>query len=883
MAEEQKSKPNASQVAGNVKDGVNLAKDTARLAAGDVTAVKDLLMNKIVIGIILAIILFIALISMCIGASITGVVEYVATSWEENWDENYTDQAVASGGNAEYLSTTGWVLTLFNTMGDTASNIYDSVVGIVETAFTKLTNNSIANGAGTRDNSQLLTDGIDYTGKVPQASDYEVTLQAILESAQLDQALTDRLEMIKTRVKQRGLQIEKAAKEQYLENMDSEYVKIAQALSEQMETVMIENDDDSMVFYAGYNEELSEENFNFDLSVFELSSLQALKILTIFSVQHDCQLSDIDMWTLMDYCGWYDSDETGTLDDVADTIYEVVSQTQTFGNDIGTVIQEDQSIPVAIYEFPALEVPIWTGTCAPQWYYEEIAQIRLHNQQYEQYATSGNVPAGMISWAAIDGEDSNGITGINTSRFAKLKKTETFGIIDRLFYSAENNLTVNRSEYTPTDEWTQEQIEALGGDIAKYWTDYVWSGEEIETPEGGNTLELCEDGTYSLIYNGEIPPDEITVTYDQRGILSIKIETFTEIRVSLRDLEGNIIGELTPESLEMKFSGLTPTTEYEIVKTISTRTVTHISANKQIETSEITEEIIDTFITSNRPRTVQAYELYISVNLSFQARTVDEIAFDLLGIWPGSLSDTVQVTGETSSGNTIGETEVNGTKKYTYCLEGGTYRLIAGNRTAWVEELNGTYSELKRAHNITSNPTELTGPIQLTTITYQYGISKDGEYITSVAQTPSSGWKTVSTDGEDLLFDIAGTGHYIVYAKITVATATIQSGSGTTGTSRQEYLFTIDTFTPGASGTTVSNGEIYAADHLGNENLLLNWTDTYTDSRGVRHTLNFSRMTGYQYESYVDMVMALCELLEIPYDDWEPAIQRAADLKLPST
>ena len=60
--------------------------------------------------------------------------------------------------------------------------------------------------------------------------------------------------------------------------------------------------------------------------------------------------------------------------------------------------------------------------------------------------------------------------------------------------------------------------------------------------------------------------------------------------------------------------------------------------------------------------------------------------------------------------------------------------------------------------------------------------------------------------------------------------------------------------------------------------MLLNWQDIYTDLEGTEHTLDFTRMAGYQYESYVDMVMALCELLEIDYEDWDPAVKRAKEI-----
>ena len=43
-----------------------------------------------------------------------------------------------------------------------------------------------------------------------------------------------------------------------------------------------------------------------DKACFEFSDIQALKILAAYSIQKDCAIQDVDMFDLMDYCGWYD-------------------------------------------------------------------------------------------------------------------------------------------------------------------------------------------------------------------------------------------------------------------------------------------------------------------------------------------------------------------------------------------------------------------------------------------------------------------------------------------------------------------------------------------------------------------------------------------------
>ena len=52
----------------------------------------------------------------------------------------------------------------------------------------------------------------------------------------------------------------------------------------------------------------------------------------------------------------------------------------------------------------------------------------------------------------------------------------------------------------------------------------------------------------------------------------------------------------------------------------------------------------------------------------------------------------------------------------------------------------------------------------------------------------------------------------------------------------------------------------------------------YTDENGVEHTLGMTRLSGHQYEAYVDMVMSFCELLDIDYSNWDPAVKRAKEI-----
>lgn len=841
MAEEQKNNgtQNVAKAANTAKDGAKLAKDTGRLAAGDVTAVKDLLFNELLWKILLVIALIISLMGMTLGASFTGVINYTAQSWEENWNENWEEAAIESGGDATYLKTYGWLMTLGNTVTD-----------FITDAFGTVTSQGIAAGTGTIDNQQITDSAITAVGRNPVESDYLTTLQAIMDSAKLDQALTDRLDMIKSRVEQRGLQIQAAVYEQYMGGRKSEYDKIVEAIIDDCGDSCQMDDNGTAIFYAGYSEELSEANFTFDMTPFELTDLQALKILAIFSVQNDCQLSEVDMWSLMDYCGWYDSSLEGEMYDIPDTIYEVVEQTQTYGTDIGTSVTAGQGIPIATYEFPALRVPIWSGSCAPQWYYEELAQIRaLTNSSSED---------------------------IQIERYSKLSEVETYGIIDRLFYSAENHLTVNRSEYSSADDWSREEIAAISDKVYAYWDKYIWSCDKVTIT--GSTVTRDDDGNHSYTYAGEIPSKTTKKTTNK--FTGVTTTTFTVYSIALYDSNGNLVETKTKASDTLTFTGLQGDTTYTLYEVATSNTIKIKNGEVISDKTDTSKTILDLFTTFKESSSAMAYQIYVSVDLSFKARTVDELAFDLLGIWPGSLLDTTQVVRTTQEGNLIGKTS-GSEEQYSYCLSGGTFSLQRHTGGSF-DAPSGEYMTLKRATSATIE----TKPFTTLKTTYQYGIT-DRNGLASINSIPKSGWRSVDADGDHLIFEIDGNTQYLVYAKVTY-TREVLNSDGTTTVTSGTYLYLIDAICPKtgtrgyAADTKISNGDVYAAGYLGNENLLLNWSDTYELSKNGRNqVLNFTRMSGYQYETYVDMAMALCELMDIPYSEWDAALQRAQELHLP--
>lgn len=987
MANQNQEKNKSTPGSGSLADAARLAKDVGRVFAGDMSAIKDLLMNKLVWEIILCVALVISLVGMIIGGSVAAILEYIARCWEENWEANWEEQAIASNGDIVGLETTGWWKTLGHTLEDTIGDLLSG-------CFSQVTSNGIAAGAG-RDNSNINDADIQAAGRNPEETDYETTIKAIQESTALSKALTDRLDMIKGRVKQRGMQIEKAVKEQYL-GRNSTADAVEKWVKKTVEDGVIDNGD-SITVFVGYDSYISKDNINIDTSAFELTDLQAIKILAIFCVQHDCQLTEMDMWTLMDYCGWFNSKVSeGNLDDYTDSIYAQVTPNVSTGTDMGDVGFRDDVI-IGI-EFPSLQVPIWDGTCAPQWYYEELAQIRKHNEnlskgempwgvkvQYgsltyafqtielpaipSKYVVTNDSEWYYYEYKVVDkstgvaatcvirvGEGMNRTTNYNgvpveryvftdlkpdteyeviytlckstpceegiiydnnyddrfnyspddtrtviqemgvlesfttqslygsasgdiqIDNFFKLKDVETFGIIDKLYYSIENNITVNHLEYNTTTDWTREELEASGlNHVIKYWEDYVWAVEHPTAFAG--TVYRDAEGNHSYVHHEQVmntsETKNIIASTDYYQIVTIRTLILKE---NLYGGNYTVIGEVKAFT-DPIFTGLKGSTNYSVW----VREVVHtrrMSKDGNLISSEITsddETQLNTFITAYDKKAVVLYGLYTAINITFDARSVDDIAFELLGIWPGYLEDTVKVTKQTSNLNLIGKNidKETGKANYSYCLIGGTLNLVH-QKGPNVE--SGYYQTLMRPRTVSTT----NEPLSTTVYVYEYGIHSLGK-LSKVSQTPESGWKMVAADGDHLIFNIKQMRVYYVYLRISIITKTLQE-DGTVVTTSDQYLYQIDEVYA-APSDDLSDGTLYANGQLGNELLLRSWTDLCWDEANKSwmtiDPITFERQQGFQYENYVDMVMALCKLLGVSYDSWDPAVQRAQELKLP--
>lgn len=643
MAEQNKDNQaakTAQAAASGARSVVQAAKAAGKAATGNVIgAAVDLLKDENIRNAILAIIICFSLLISCtgmvVGASIIGAIEELVENWSMNWDKNWEEAGISSDGNALYLYSIGAAGTLFDTAWETLKGLF-------------ATDNTV-NGED-RNNSDI-EGGQGFAQK-----DYDTTIDSIIDEEALtgaDGALMKRVNMIKSRVKQRGTQIKNMAVTRY--SFDTIGLTIGEILTNYMT---------SPVLFAGVD--LDACSINVDLSAFETSDLQALKILALYSIQHDVDLTAIGMWDIMDYCGWYHPVFSNSpLPNKSDTIY---SQTQkaTYGTDIGNAVSSGDTVS---YTFGKLYVPTWNGTCAPQWYYEELAQINKHNDA----ALSGN---GMLWGITAEGED------VDLDAFENLRNDTTFGIIDQLFISTDSELVVNRTEYTGASEWPREAIAKLGQTISNAW-DALLGGKSQKTAYG-NDIVMDEDGKNSFTATGGALGKTHKDAFESDGYG----EWSYHYRYYLaEDAPDNFIGRfktVRTEGESLTWTDLKPNTNYYLVE--YKRSCYDYEVDEDVwETmeDEVTYTIIDTFNTFPPQEDAQAYQIYFTVNVGFQARTVDDLALNILGLWPGNLLNvTLGDDGAQYAAGFAGFENLKKTWTDTYTAPDGTVHTLTFTRMA---------------------------------------------------------------------------------------------------------------------------------------------------------------------------------------------------------
>lgn len=569
------------------KAGVKAAGAAAKAATGNVIgAAKDVLTNPVLVKAgIAAVLVFIFLVTMVlsyVGSAITGAVNSVVEAWEENYDEAWLQRGIASNGSALYMFSFDNLDLTFQAIGGTILDVFDPARG------------STVDG---KDASNASLEG----GDVYQQEDVLQTLEAMKDSEAMTGAIKRRLDMIKGRVAQRGAQIKMQAAAQY----SFETIGNLSALT-------LANLWDNPFLFEGIA--FDQSSVNVDTECFNLTDTQALKILCAFSVQYDSDLTSVDMWSLMHYCGWYDFEKT-TLPSaqLADSsIYKTNSMIVKMGGDLEDVVSTGQDITGLVNQsgtvyYNALKVPYWSGTFVPQWVVEERAAIQEHNDRYWDLVEQGReiAPEDQM-WGTQATRDSE-ITG-----FEKLDAVEPYGIIDKLFYSSRAQIVV-----TPTDVHTVTGIpavlEGVWDDLRAAW-DAFFSGD-------------TEDTSYTDSYGNYITQTSVTYrksTYNGTNY-SASSGSFrlrhNGVTVSSANAQGGLV----------RFSGLSPNTAYTIYKKMYVGQGTY------------TWKPIYTFRTAAEPekKEAQAYKMAVDIEISFSSLSIDQLISDTIGLWSGDLSEVI--------------------------------------------------------------------------------------------------------------------------------------------------------------------------------------------------------------------------------------------------
>lgn len=650
---------NAAKAAGAVKSVVQAA---AKAGVGDVAgAAITLLKDGTVVRAIIAIILVLAFLvlgcAMLIGSAITGTVEYIGSGLAENWEEAWEEQGIRSNGNLLYLYSEEAL--------DTASA--QAVYGFMIDAFTDLLEGADDDPEdGLMTNTDEVQENHDDRTAVSD-NEYRVFLQSITDEEALagdSGALRKCLNMIKGRVAQRGEQLESYATPGY----------VAEATAESIGAIFQNAIQYDPILYFG----LGESSISIDTTAFQWTDIQALKILAAYSIQHDCQLTEIDMWDLMDYCGWYDG-STGELPsaslDEDESIYNTSADAKYEGEDIEsgetTYVESGTVLNTTDISLSAPSVPVWRGNFAPQWYKEELAALMENNKRYDQLEAKGTEQATatletMVKYAT----DSEG--NIDPSNFSYLSTFEPYGIIDRIYTSTEASLTVTRTAYetalsTHVAEATAKFVDGI---LALVWDE---AAEKIGAKEAATSLgvvQRLENGTHTFTLTDTEAGKNYYLTYEGSDeSFGWKYCNTTGESISWTGLEADttynvyeyyeVTTAVEPEEAESEEEESThPTLPPEIEDLLppgledfitysedtGESTVAVAAEDETTETETETEyvttvynNLIETFTTFVEQKDYQAYKLNLSLNVTYTAVSVDYLLNHIMGLWPGSL------------------------------------------------------------------------------------------------------------------------------------------------------------------------------------------------------------------------------------------------------
>lgn len=586
----------ASTLASTAKTAASAVTAAAKASAGDVagaitTLAKDENIRKAIAAIILGFVFLSLFGSMVMGSALTGTIEDLRQGYLEEYNDLYEEHAIMANGSTFALYT-------FDHQQAQEQAMYAAIANAVRSLFrneTKYSNKHV--------------DGAESTKIENEA--YDTTMQAVKDKEALvgdNGALRKRLEMIQGRVKQRGDQISSRATFQY------EVSALGLTVGAYLENIR-----ENPILFAGID--MANSSLNVNTKAFELSDIQALKILAAYSIQNDCNLSDIDMWDLMNYCGWYDLAQTSLPQETDETIYDTSIDAQ-FGMEIGGVVQEGQALNTSVVGLAPPDVPAWKGSCAAQWYYEQIAQLRENNETYEHLEQTGDTEAleNMIHYT----ENGNG--DILISRFDKLSNYDTFGLVDQIYTSTTANIVFSRTEYQGAGELAAEALAKLSGSLRTKWEELFGESRKY-TDRGSVKRDANGNHSYTLYTNNT------NLYYITRPSTGWQSSTY----------RGRANSSIT-------YSKLSPNAYYEVYEVSEVTEVSKASkvskgpkepeSTKPTTTTKKVATRIDSFRTSTSGEGYEAYLLQVDVNINYGSRSVDNLVANILGLWPGSLENT---------------------------------------------------------------------------------------------------------------------------------------------------------------------------------------------------------------------------------------------------
>lgn len=581
MSSEQKQSNGIANMANTVASGAKSAaaaiKAAAKATAGDIAgAMKDVLTNPKLLRAVIITVVVVCFLTVFIFLAVGALIAQMIKLIIEEWNNNFYEIVTEDA-----VQNGGNKIRLF----------FDVIKGGVEATWVTL--------CGLFDGDSKH----DGKGAAFGEKDYQTTVNSVIDKesfAGADGALIKRIELIKNRVKERSAQI---AMTMYSYQWDQFGLSIALDVCEKSNNYFL---------YNG----IKDVTYNYDFKCFELTDIQCIKIMAAYCAQYECDIQSADIWGIMDYLGWYDieySDEALQNSIPAGTIYDT-DILGRFADEFygaytaGSVIGENSSI-----ELNPPKIPVWRGSFLPQYLLEEM-QCLLQMQKDGQINLSPNAFVDMSAYSS------------------NYEYEGGYGLIDYLF-TGSAFASFSRTDYTGFDASLDEFLNDCAQEIKDWWNRFF--GDAAEEPTFANFSKFGANGkcnvTQQVYADGS--PSTYMVSVDRKlyyeepstmVIAKSGTENYIEMKRGLVNIH-QPMGDKHFYELNLE-----PNTEYAIfLRTPDLRGGYNYTWIDSFTTIFDTEE----------GEVYQAYQISVHIDIAYRARSIDEFAFDVIGLWPGELSD----------------------------------------------------------------------------------------------------------------------------------------------------------------------------------------------------------------------------------------------------